>query len=362
MPWKRFQLVVFLILASLYTLAQAPSSRIYRSKSEWIEETSGTLVARRAVRVTTDVGPIHLQGTQQNVVTYTIRKHVRAGSERDARREFGRLRLITSAIGNTSRILGENKGSKNGSIDFDVRLPVQTSLVKIETKGGTITLDQISGSVFASSGGGDIEIGTVGGDVHVETVGGNIEIGSAGGRVVASSKGGALIIGAGSNMKLDTGGGAIHVKKCTGAVHASTGGGSIELHDVEGMAQAQTGGGAIRAISVKGGVRAETGGGAIVAELSADHGTFSDSRLETPTGDVIVYIPERLGIKIQAVVEFARDPGIITDFSELQITRGNEKWGPREIYAQGSLNGGGPVLHVHTSAGRIEFRKKATNK
>ena len=108
-----------------------------------------------------------------------------------------------------------------------------------------------------------------------------------------------------------------------------------------------------------GGVRAETGGGAIVAELSADHGTFSDSRLETPAGDIIVYIPAGLGVNIQAAVEIARDAGIITDFSELQITHGNKKWGPRETYAQGSLNGGGPVLHVHTTAGHIEFRKKS---
>ncbi|HEV3037954.1 MAG TPA: hypothetical protein VHA33_09235 [Candidatus Angelobacter sp.] len=356
MPWKRFQLVSFLITASLWTVAQ--ESHIYRSKGEWVEEITGTLAARRAVRVKTDVGPIYLQGAQQNFVTYTIRKHVRAGSERDARREFARLRLITSAFGDTSRILGENKGSKNGSIDFDVRLPVQTSLVKLETRGGTIKLDRIGGSVFASSGGGDIGIGNVGGDVHVETRGGNIEIGSAGGRVVASSKGGTLVIGAGSNMKLDTGGGGIRVRKCTGTVDASTGGGSIELHDVTGMAQAQTAGGAIHAISVRGGVRAETGGGAIVAELSADHGTFSDSKLETPTGDIIVYIPERLGVKIQAVVEGDRDPGIVTDFSELQITHSNRKW-PRELYAQGSLNGGGPILLVHTTDGHIEFRKKS---
>ncbi|HEV2964991.1 MAG TPA: hypothetical protein VG649_24415 [Candidatus Angelobacter sp.] len=356
---KYLQLAVLLITASLSTVAEEPGSRIYRSKGEWVEEISGTLAARKTVEVKTQAGPISLQGGQQNTVTYTIHKHVRAGSESAARRELGRLRLVTSATGDVTIIRSEGGGSRNGSMDFDVHVPMQTMLVKLETKGGAIQLDQIGGSVFAFSGGGDIGIGKAGGDVHVETGGGAIEIGSAGGQVVASSKGGALVIGAGSNMKLDTGGGAIHVRKCTGTVNASTGGGSIELHDVSGMAQAQSGGGAIRAISVRGGVRAETGGGAIVAELSADHGTFSDSRLETPTGDIIVYIPDGLGVNIQAAVEVAQDAGIITDFSELQITHSNKKWGPRETYAQGRLNGGGPVLHVHTTAGHIEFRKKS---
>jgi len=355
---KRLQLAALLIAANLWVVAQEPSSRIYRSKGEWVEEVSGTLAAGKTVKVKTQAGPIILQGGQQNTVTYTLHKHVRAQSIDAARRELGRLRVVTSTTGDTTIIRSEGEGSSHGFMDFDVRIPSQTSFVKLETNGGNIHLDQIGGSIFASSAGGNISIGKVGGDVHVETGGGAIEIGSAGGQVVASSGGGDLVIGGGSNMKLDTGGGSINVSKCTGAVKASTGGGSIELHDVGGTAQAQSGGGSIHVISVRGGLRAETGGGAIVAELSADHGTFTDSRLETPAGDIVVYIPNGLGVNIQAAVETAQGAGIITDFSELKITRGNEKWGPRETYAEGSLNGGGPVLHVHTTAGHIEFRKK----
>jgi hypothetical protein len=358
MRHRYFQLAIVLISASLWTVAEEPASRIYRSKGEWVEEITGTLPAHKTVSIKTETGPINLQGAQQNTVTYTIHKRVQAQSEQAARRELARLRIVASATGDSTVIRSEGTGAGNVSLDFDVRVPIQTSLVKLETKGGGIQLDQVDGSVFASSSGGDIGIGKVGGDVQVETGGGAIKIGSAGGQVVASSKGGALVIGAGSNMKLDTGGGAIHVGKCRGTVNASTAGGVIELNDVVGMAQAETGGGAIRAISVRGGLRATTGGGAIVAELSPDHGAFKDSNLETPSGDIIVYIPEGFGINIQALAEFARGPGIITDFSGLQITHGNRKWGQQETFAQGSLNGGGPVLHVHTTAGHIEFRKK----
>lgn len=359
MHLRFFQLATVLICASLWTVAEEPSSRIYRSRGEWVEEITGTLAANKTVSIKTETGPIHLQGAQQNTVTYIIHKRVRAESEQAARRELARLKIVASAAGEATVIRSEGTGIRNVSLDFDVLVPVQTSLVKLETKGGGIQLDQIDGSVVASSSGGDIGIGKVGGNVRVETGGGAIKIGSAGGQVIASSKGGALVIGAGSNMKLDTGGGAIHVGRCSGTVKASTAGGTIELNDIVGMAQAETGGGAIHAISVRGGLQAETGGGAIVAELSPDHGSFKDSHLETPSGDIVVYIPDGFGINIQAIAEFARGgPGIITDFSGLQITHGNRKWGPQETFAQGSLNGGGPVLHVHTTAGHIEFRKK----
>ena len=37
-------------------------------------------------------------------------------------------------------------------------------------------------------------------------------------------------------------------------------------------------------------------------------------------------------------------------------TEGSE-YGPKEWYAQGALNGGGPVLKLRTSIGDIEIRK-----
>ena len=51
--------------------------------------------------------------------------------------------------------------------------------------------------------------------------------------------------------------------------------------------------------------------------------------------------------------------GFTVNFLELKITR-SSSIGPREVFAEGSLNGGGPVLHVHTASGNIQFlRKKA---
>jgi hypothetical protein len=104
-------------------------------------------------------------------------------------------------------------------------------------------------------------------------------------------------------------------------------------------------------------VQAETGSGPIVATLASGK-TFTDSRLETSVGDIVVYVPDGLGVTVRAAVEVARGEGIVSDFPDLKISRPSG-YGPRETFAEGSLNGGGPVLHVHTTTGNIEFRRKS---
>lgn len=368
---------LFLAAASLAAVAQDSGSHVYRANGAWIEEVKGTLPAGRTVKVRTTAGPIRLAGAQQDSITYTVRKYVRAASEEAARREFATLRFTASNSGDVALFRGEC-GAK-GYVGFDLNVPPQTSFVRLDTKGGTISaknvagrveavtggesiqLDDIGGSAFASSGGGDIDIGRVGGDVKVETGGGNIHIGSAAGRIIASSGGGTLVIGAGKGMSLETGGGAIKVNKCSGEIKASTGGGSIDLSDIDGPAQVDSGGGSIRVGPVRGGLHVNTDSGPIVVDLAESRGIFSESRLETSAGDIVVYIPQDLPVTIRAAIEVARGFGIQSDFPDVKVTTGNQQWGPREQFAEGALNGGGPILHVHTRNGTIELKRKAKN-
>ena len=208
-----YQFAIMLLLASAAVVAQESTPRVYRSGYEWIEESTGSLAAAKSLRVKTSSGAIQVQGNQQNGVTYTVRKHVRASSEEGARREFGRLRIYASNSAEGGIIRGERENYVRGSIDFDIQLPRQISFVRLETGSGhllarnitgkvealtggsAIQLDEIGGDVHARSGGGDIEIGKAGGDVRVETGGGGIHIGSAGGKVVAISGGGELSVG-----------------------------------------------------------------------------------------------------------------------------------------------------------------------
>jgi DUF4097 and DUF4098 domain-containing protein YvlB len=371
------------ILAAGFTLlshaaaAQSPTPRLYRAQNsgEWIQEVSGTFSAGKYVRVKSSSGAIRIQGAQQSNITYTIREHVRGTNEEGARRELARMKFTTYSSGETVVLRADCEGSNRGSIDFDIQVPAQTQQVKLETEGGAVTatnlsgrveantgggsiqLDQITGVVVASSGGGNIEIGKVGSDVQASTGGGNIRLLSAAGHVSAKSGGGNLNIGWAKVMTLSTGGGSISVTKCDGQVKAQTGGGNIDIKDIAGSAQIETGGGSIHFGPIKGGVRAETGAGGIIARL-APGGEFTDSRLETSVGDIVVYVPEGLGVNVRAAVEVARGYGIRSDFGEIRISN-PQGLGPREVYAEGSLSGGGPLLHVHTTTGNIEIKREA---
>jgi DUF4097 and DUF4098 domain-containing protein YvlB len=371
---KQFQIAAWILAVSLTAVAQSNSPRLYRSGSEWVQEVSGNFTAGKIVKVRSSSGSIRIQGAQQNNITYTIREHVRAATEEGARRELARMKFTTYSSGEMVILRADCEGSNRGYIDFDVQVPGQTQLVKLETDGGGVTatnlggrveastaggnirLDQITGIIAASSGGGNIEIGKVGSDVAVETGGGNIHLVSAAGHVRASSGGGNLDIGSARMMTLHTGGGSIYVTRCLGQVKAETGGGNVELKDIDGAATIETGGGSIHFGPIKGGVRAETGAGTIIARL-APGGTFTDSRLETSVGDITVIVPEGMGINVRAAVEVARGYGIRSDFGELKITN-RQNMGPREFYAEGSLGGGGPLLHVHTTAGNIEIKRE----
>ena len=95
-----------------------------------------------------------------------------------------------------------------------------------------------------------------------------------------------------------------------------------------------------------------------MAKLASGGTAFTDSKLETQMGDIIVFVPEKLGVNVRATVESARSYGIHSDFDEVKITQSSGTMGPREFYAEGSLNGGGPLLHVHTTAGDIQIKKE----
>src|SRR5258707_1511872 len=250
---KHFQLATLFLAASLAAAAQNPDSRLYRrSGNEWVQEIKGTLPATMIFKVKSSAGSIRVEGMQQQNVTYTVREHVRAGSKEAARRELSRLKFTATSSAEAALLRAVCEGPNHGYIDFEIQLPAQTAVVKLETASGTVTtknisgkvdattgggniqLDQIGGVISVVSGGGDIDIGKAGSDVSVATGSGNIHIESAAGRVVASTGGGNLRIGAGKVMSLRTGAGWIQVSKCEGQVKAVTAGGSIELNEILG--------------------------------------------------------------------------------------------------------------------------------
>ena len=393
---KKFAKFVAVFLLALPLATAQQESRTHREGQGWAEEVvTGNLAATKNLRVKVDVGSVRVQGGSQSGIRYTVRNHVNSSSQETARRELESYKITAYVRGDTAWIVADWQGGNPHRFvsDFSIEVPREMNLVKFETEGGSLAataiagqveaesgggsihLDDIGGAVNAETGGGSIEVGTIGGDVDLHTGGGSIRVASAKGKVNAESGGGSIRLESSlQGAVLETGGGSIDVEHCAGHVRASTGGGSIELGQIDGGAELETGGGSIRLASAKGPVRAETGSGTIelngVPAVHAETGAGTitarfvkngseggDSVLETSVGDITVYLPSDLNITVRASIEVANGHSIRSDFSELRVTSEGGDYGPKTVSAEGSLNGGGPVLKVRTTTGNISFRR-----
>ena len=381
-----------LLLAALPALAQ--QSRVFREGNSWVAETTGSLPKSRVLRVVTDMGAVRVQGREQPAITYTIRKLVHVSSEQSARRLLEAFHVSASQHGDQATIEGSWEGgnTRKFSADFSIVVPPQLDSAKLETQGGelavknisgrveastgggSIDLDKVAGNISGETGGGSINVGEVGANLNLETGGGSIQVRSAKGTIQLQTGGGSVIVrDCTQGAIIETGGGNIQVDHCKGRVKASTGGGGIELGDISGPADLDTGGGSIHLAAASGrvhaetgggsiemfklaqGVHAETGGGSITAQFIASPGGFGDSVLETPSGDINVYLASDLALSVQASIDGSGGHHIRSDFPEIKISSESDDYGPRRASAEGKLNGGGPVLKVHASSGDISF-------
>ena len=385
-----------LLAALITTLCAAQQTAIQKEGGNWVSVVTGSLSGVRNLHVQVEIGAVRIQGGSAQGINYVIRNRSYESSEERARKQFEGYKISTYVRGDTAFITGEweNGHPHKFNAEVTVNVPRDLDLVKIQTDGGEISttgisgrleaesgggpihLDDIGGAISAETGGGSIDVGNVGSDLTVRTGGGTIHIGSAKGKVVAESGGGNLVLVSGSaGASLQTGGGSIHVDKCSGEVKAETGGGSIDLGEISGGATMETGGGTLKISSASGPVRGETGSGnielwgvpsahvetgsgAITAKfIRAGNGT-SSSELETGVGDITVYLVSNVNLTIRASIEAANGQQIVSDFPEIKIaSEGGGQWGPKLVSAEGSVNGGGPVLKVRTTMGNIYFRR-----
>jgi hypothetical protein len=96
-------------------------------------------------------------------------------------------------------------------------------------------------------------------------------------------------------------------------------------------------------------MRVTTAIGNIIASLLAG-ASFHDSFLETGNGDVTVLIPSNFGVTIRAETDRGH---VVSDFPGIrQRTVG------MQILAEGTLNGGGPLLRIAGTGGTIFIKRQ----
>ena len=385
--------------AGLSAPAQEKDVRSYREGNNWVQETTATLPAGRMLKVYSAMGSVEVRGQDgANTVTYKVRKVVHRSTEDEARREWASFNIGSGRKGEWAVISGEWVGPRQRrtrmNVEYVITVPRETDMVKLETLGGSVGVYSVKGKVYAQTAGGSIssddigeylgantlggsiDVGKVLGEVNLNTAGGSINIGNVGGKIIAVTSGGSVqVLKGGQSVKVETAGGSINVKECTGDLWATTAGGTIEVGDAwgaltkletagggirlnsaKGIVRANTAGGGIKLASLRNGVQAETANGPIEAEFITAR--ITDTHLATTAGDIIVYIPSDMAVTIKAAIELANGHRIIAnDFPEIKIASEGGNYGPKQIFAEGSLNGGGPIMKIHTSNGNIVLKR-----
>ncbi len=394
---RRIAICSLLALGSVSGWAQTQQpAKVYQQGPDWVEEFSGFAPLSHVVKVMMSVGAIHLEGGGQEQINYTVRERCVRSTQEAARKIFDQFRVFSARKADATVIEGDWMGGKDSSelsADVFVQVPRSVDAVAVnahegsitvrairarldaETSAGNIDLDQIAGAVKAHTSGGFITAGTLNGDAQLRSGAGNVQAREVSGKATLWTAGGFASLGSARWCSVETLAGNIVVHHCGGDLHAVSGGGSIDIGDVAGDVFAQTGGGRIRVDSSMGHVMAATGGGsvelhklargaqvdsgvgAISVEFMGSPKTFSDSYLRTASGDVIVYLADTLPITVHAASDMTRGAGISSEFPEIRITSEGGNYGPKSMFAEGALNGGGPVLKVRTTIGQIEFHR-----
>lgn len=242
-------------------------------------------------------------------------------------------------------------------------------LAKLSTEGGHIQVQDVAGNLDAFTAGGDIVTGNILGSGVLRTGGGHIRAGKIGGRAQLETDGGNITLKqAESFVSVRTGGGQIDFGEVRGSVRAQTGGGGIRIITVSGPMEVESNGGSVCLTRVAGAVQAATAGGNIQAWINPDavssRGTVSllgTSQLSSGAGDIVVFLPKNLAATIDVLVEsggagrIAADPGLPLNF-QLESNRATG-----EVHAVGTLNGGGAILKLRTTVGRIHLQSEETD-
>jgi TonB family protein len=287
--------------------------------------------------------------------------------------------ILTSDVGGAATLATEGGNIVTGKLSTNLLEASQRHAhsgmragAKLQTEGGHIQVERAEGGLNAFTAGGHINTGYIQGEAILHSGGGHIRAAGIGGKADLTTEGGNITVGkAGSFVAVKTGGGQIDFGEVRGSVHAQTGGGGIRVMYVSGPMDVESSGGSICLTRVSGSVRAETGSGTITAWINPESSSVASgaaihaesaavslsgaSQLISGEGDIVVFLPRNLAANIEAIVEHGGEHRIQADPAlALQIAKSGQSNGPMKAVA--ALNGGGPILKLKTTGGKIKLQ------
>ncbi|NQT79734.1 MAG: DUF4097 family beta strand repeat protein [Candidatus Aminicenantes bacterium] len=306
---------VFFLMAS-YSLEAAKKEK-YEEKFE----KTVSLAKDGEVILKNISGTVEVKGWNKGEVRIEALKISKASTVEKAKENAKKVKINVEKEGNTLRIkteYPENLGRKERrsisvSVKYNLMIPAEAS-AKINNVSGSVTLEEIGGTVKASVTSGKLVVTKASKGVDCETVSGSLK--------VQDIKG---------NVYLKTVSGGITAERIRGSIKANVTSGSINLIDVSEANE----------------VEAKVLSGTVTYKGSINRdGRYT---LKSHSGSIKMTLPSDSGFDLVAKTFSGR---INSDFD---ITVSG-KIGKREI--SGKVNDGGAVVKLSTFSGSITLRKK----
>jgi len=284
----------------------------------------GAIEVKTADRDSVDIEVIRKAGGSRTKAEQTLKDHV----------------VSTTQDGNQVEVRAENKGGPTSGwfgrspelqVSFVITVPRKFD-VNLKTAGGGVKVNGLAGKVQAHSSGGNLHFAKIEGPLSAHTSGGSI--------AVAGCKG---------TVEVNTSGGSLNLSEIDGDVTAKTSGGSIRADKLTGKTVVKTSGGSIEIAGIKGSIEAVTSGGSISAELLEQ--PAGECSFKTSGGSITLALDGKLAVDVDLGTSAGR---VSSDFPVATLAHGDQK--KNEL--RGKINGGGPLVTAHTSAGTVRLAKK----
>jgi len=384
--------VALLAVSAAVAQPNAPHQMMGHEGSTFIRTTWGNFPCVAQGRVSLAVaGDLVVRGQPRPDCYFRILQKVSAPSESRALEQMQSFHLASQSQNTAAyfKVVPYTPGTD--TLEIEVAVPKTTRDVVAISQIGSVKAFDLDGAATIESGAGNLEADRINGPASCRTDGGNVTVGRVNSTLRCYSGGGQIRIAyAGGETWTDTAGGEIFVTEVHGPLHASTSGGNIQVERASGIVRAysllglidiqqagglvtaetrgggiqvnggqgarcEAGSGTIRIRNSDGPIRLNTMAGNIMAELLAGR-PLQESVLSTLAGDITVLIPSNLVVTVQARNETPGARGrIVSDFSEIQTRPFQPGLEPRVAF--GSLNGGGPVLHLTAAGGNIYLKR-----
>jgi hypothetical protein len=182
--------------------------------------------------VKTDVGSIKIETHNEATIELRVKIENQEGDKFSYRHELSNGDL--TIIGEIEKKRQSIQNLRNLKVEFNFLIPKNYD-VKLNTTGGSLSIEDLTGELSARTSGGSIKVGNIAGDVKLHTSGGSINTDTITGNLDAHTSGGSIKVTIDKQLtedaKLTTSGGSITaylIPDIKVDIEASTSGGRVK--------------------------------------------------------------------------------------------------------------------------------------